>query len=281
MLAPSKFLLLQITVYLSPLSIGTSHPMASARKRSQDGTKKSPNPKETSTRGESCIQPQFINFTDSTSLDKSTRTKVRVQVMRDYHRRRQIQLEGKQSGRVSPRPGIKGQTHKFRLGLEKSLRPWIPVKAKKQIRRQSQIEDASRKNTAKANSSSSLGKLQNPRVESFQTEISPATRSEYTDAIECAESGLDVQSWTEPSSSEFYTATVFQWMSSLNLTLESAALYSSPSSGSIDPFSAMSLLITSRTQLLLHHYCKFSPNLLIAFIDIQPSELGKLNFEFC
>jgi hypothetical protein len=31
---------------------------------------------------------QFINLTDSLSMDRSSRTKVRVQVMRGYHRKR-------------------------------------------------------------------------------------------------------------------------------------------------------------------------------------------------
>jgi hypothetical protein len=52
-----------------------------------------------------------------------------------------------------------------------------------------------------------------------------------------------------------------EWISSLEYYLESSMLHQSPSSDMLDPFGAMSLLITPRTQRLLHHYCKSNPSL--------------------
>jgi hypothetical protein len=49
---------------------------------------------------------------------------------------------------------------------------------------------------------------------------------------------------------------VDQWLANLDFALQTSILYHSPGTGALDPFAAMSVLITPRTQLLLHHYCK-------------------------
>jgi hypothetical protein len=178
--------------------------------------------------------------------------------MRDYHRRRQIQQDGKQSGDNSHlRSEVKGQTHKFRLGLAQNLREWVPAKAKDQ----KQKRPSTKKGTPKAKrlgvrATSGPRISQGSPVDDFGTVTSPGTELAYRDNFLQTETRLDPQFWVERSDSVFDVAVLEQWLASLSLTLQSAALYNSPSSGLLDPFSSMSLLITPRTQLLLDHYCE-------------------------
>ena len=79
---------------------------------------------------------EFINVTDTIDLDKSSKTKVRVQVMKDYHRRRihRIDENGNETLDLRPEPPIlsaKALTQKFRLGDERILRPWKPKKGER------------------------------------------------------------------------------------------------------------------------------------------------------
>jgi hypothetical protein len=68
----------------------------------------------------------------SQTPDKSARTRVRAQVMRNYHTQR-VQQE-KQPSRApvrsdqKPIPSAECQIGKFRFDEEKTLTPWVPVK---------------------------------------------------------------------------------------------------------------------------------------------------------
>jgi len=79
-------------------------------------------------------------------MDSSTRTKVRMQVMKNYHKKR-LEEAGNVSAPVvdaHPKPALsaKSQTHKFRLGEERILRPWKPVKARLKKGKKSAIPQA-------------------------------------------------------------------------------------------------------------------------------------------
>ena len=85
------------------------------------------------------FQPQFINLTNSITLDSSSRTKVRMQVMKEYHRKRAkrgLEEDLEIPVVIHPKPVLsaKSHTHKFRLGQENDMKPWLPRKQKPQRR---------------------------------------------------------------------------------------------------------------------------------------------------
>ncbi|KUJ22896.1 uncharacterized protein LY89DRAFT_729003 [Mollisia scopiformis] len=169
----------------------------------------------------------FINVTESPSLDKASRTKVRVQVMRDFHQRRIQKTTGKtksqNDGHDPTKVDMKGQTQKFRLG-KGVLKRWVPVKSK--AGRQKRAPEAQK--------------------DKPEREFEPSVETSYANA-EFNENMLEDEDLLHPSSI---------W--------ETARLYQAPSNGMLDPFSAMAVLITPRTQLLLHHY--FSDSLLSSWL---------------
>lgn len=175
-------------------------------------------------------EAQFINVTNSISLDKVSRTQVRVQAMRDYHRRRvqgvdENELPAKKAAREPP--SVKSQTQKFRLGKEKILRPWVPVKLV--VGKRTSIKREQKDPTLKqgSNSGSNISGTAPDVDKSYTTEAIPK------------------QGGIFPPEFELF-----------DFTLKTTTIYDLPGAGRLDPFGAMSLLITPRTQLLLHHYCK-------------------------
>ncbi len=177
------------------------------------------------------IEAQFINVTDTASLDKTLRTQVRVQAMRDYHRRRvqgvnENELPARKAAREPP--SAKSQTQKFRLGKEKVLGPWVPVKLA--MARRVAIKSEQQPTVQTRGSDTRRDLITAPDV--------------YHDKIYTTEVPTQ-QDDTIPSEFELF-----------DFTLKTTTIYDSPGTGRLDPFSAMSLLITPRTQLLLHHYCK-------------------------
>jgi hypothetical protein len=214
------------------------------------------------------LSPQFINVTDPTSLDKSSRTQVRVQVMRDYHRRRTQKAEGKESSRSEPnqpRPALsaKAQTQKFRLGREKVLRPWVPVKSggKRQEKAAAAAANTGRKRLARNQDSDhqiETGKfpLNDAEFEYFDLDTfdfgqtaDDGLGSEFFDDTNMEQTGIEIE----------------QWLSSLEFSLQKSILHHSPASGVLDPFSAMALVITPRTQVLLYYYCLSILPIIIRF----------------
>lgn len=186
--------------------------------------------------------PQFINVTNSTALDESARTQVRAQVMRDYHRRR-IQKATHPNNiiqdPVPKEPSAKGQTHKFRFGKEKGLRPWVPVKGPPGKRRQA---------------GRGRGKVS---ISEASDEFSNTSSSMNNGRLPPDSTAPDQQlSFMSSSETGPVTGSADQWLSSLDFAVQTSVLYHSPGAGFLDPFATTSLLITPRTQVLIHHYCK-------------------------
>jgi len=206
------------------------------------------------------INPEFINVTDTASLDKPSKTKVRIQVMKDYHRRRIQDIDDKRHARLrqtlEPRAiSAKAQTQKFRLGEERILRPWTPKRGGKK-RGLDNAKPAGKMKALREQGSSVISGSQVSSPEDASHRHADRTLSEPR----LKEYGLN-----EPVSQATQ-----EWISSLEFYMESSILYRSPSSGMLDPFGAMSLLITPRTQRLLHHYCQ-----VFALNHISP----KANFQ--
>jgi hypothetical protein len=186
--------------------------------------------------------PQFINVTNSTALDESARTQVRAQVMRDYHRRRvqkAIQSENKAQDSALMPPSAIGQTHKFRFGKEQGLRPWVPVKGPPGKRKH-----AGRGRRKASNSDRSLEVPGIPPSANKGRISSNSTLPDQEDTTMSSDGTGPV-----PLSAD-------KWLSSLDFAIQTSILYHSPGTGLLDPFAATSLLITPRTQLLIHHYCR-------------------------
>jgi hypothetical protein len=188
------------------------------------------------------ITPQFINVTNSAALDESARTKVRVQVMRDYHRRRVQKINLNESSIQAPElkpPSGKGQTHKFRFGKDKGLRPWVPVKGPHGKRRYAPRGRGKTLEAEKSIEISNAGSSIN-RDQFLLDSPSPAQKSTFM-----LFAGIELA--TPPAD---------KWLPSLDFAIQTSSLYHSPGIGYLDPFAATSLLITPRTQVLIHHYCK-------------------------
>lgn len=193
---------------------------------------------------------EFINVTQSVDLDKSSKTRVRVQVMKDYHRRRTQKVDEHGNETLDhrsgpPRLSAKAQTQKFRLGQEKILRPWKP---KKRERKKDRIETTLDWEEKTA--------IQNPSSESPGSGF-------YNEASYLGQDTID-WSFIHPQnidneSSDFLHRARNPRLSSLKLYPQSSTLHLPPSNGMLDPFLAMSLPITPRIQRLLHHYCKHLP----------------------
>ncbi|KAH7363779.1 fungal-specific transcription factor domain-containing protein [Rhexocercosporidium sp. MPI-PUGE-AT-0058] len=183
---------------------------------------------------------QFINMTDSTSLDKTSRTQVRVQAMRDYHRRRTAKPDSDIRPKATPQQPLsaKAQTHKFRLGQEKILQPWVPVKSNPGGRSSGHINKAPKPLVRNDRKVALEMKTTPEEVLSQPVEIYFEEEARHHDIFDTslAEGAL------EP------------WFSAFDFVLKTSTLYDSPGAGRLDPFSATSLIITPRSELLIHHY---------------------------
>ncbi|KAH9212874.1 fungal-specific transcription factor domain-containing protein [Leptodontidium sp. 2 PMI_412] len=189
---------------------------------------------------------QFINITDSSSLDKASRTQVRVQAMRDYHRRRTGNADGDiQSKPIPQKPlSAKAQTRKFRLGEENTLRPWVPVKS--ELGRRPSVYKRDAHNSPGRNETSIEPRSSKPIHEDDVTIRSRSSREE-----EDKESQESVSTYLAKGS-------IDPWFSTIDFILKTSNLYDSPGAGRLDPFSAMSLIMTPRAETLIHHYFNVS-----------------------
>jgi hypothetical protein len=210
--------------------------------------------KESNLKYNARLVPHFINISDTISLDDTSKKAVRVQVMREYHHRRKQGKTSKRQAALAPQepPTAKSQTQKFRLGREKVLRPWVPVKP--YVGKKSQ--KASQKSVV-LQKTVDISEFNELDLREKVKEPSPATiqRFEVTREGNLNHRDDDTEAVTS-SSLEAPIPAVQQWLSTLQSSLETFSFYQSPATGVLDPFSAMSLAITPRTQLLLHHYCK-------------------------
>ena len=162
--------------------------------------------------------------------------------MRDYHRRRVQRATQSENPIQDPPlrpPSAKAQTHKFRFGREKGLRPWVPVKGPPGKRK---------------HAGSGRGKALNPD----RSHEVPATASSVNEAQLPLDSTVPDPEFAFVSFSETGTPTASadKWLSSLDFAIQTSIIYHPPGTGLLDPFAATSLLITPRTQVLIHHYCK-------------------------
>ncbi|KAN0122911.1 Fungal specific transcription factor domain containing protein [Hyaloscypha variabilis] len=160
--------------------------------------------------------------------------------MRDYHRRRMQKATRNDvpiSGPAPKPPSAKGQTHKFRFGGEKGLRPWVPVKGPPGKRRKTG------KGRGTVLGSAEVGQISNASTPINRGQLPP-------------DSALSNQEFTSTSLKEYepVAPNADKWLSSLAFAIETSTLFRTPGSGFLDPFAATSLLITPRTQILIHHY---------------------------
>lgn len=199
------------------------------------------------------MAPHFINITDSKSLDQSSRTEVRVQVMKDYHRRRKGAGGAKEENTSHvPTPiSAKAMSGKFRFGQERVLRPWKPVKALRG-KGKGRALPASAIGRKPRNPTFKLQVLQQPNeISGESAEVGWLDDTAHVDPAATPSTYDELQLDPLPNQDP-----VDQWLASLDFALQTSILYHSPGTGALDPFAAMSVLITPRTQLLLHHYCK-------------------------
>jgi len=202
------------------------------------------------------MAPHFINITDSKSLDQSSRTEVRVQVMKDYHRRRRgagRAEEGNETSHVPTPISAKAMSGKFRFGQERVLRPWKPVKALRgRGKGKGRVLPATVIGRKPRNPTFKLQVLQQPNeIEGGFAEVQWFDDTAQVDPAAMPSTHDELQTNPLPDQDP-----VDQWLANLDFALQTSILYHSPGAGALDPFAAMSVLITPRTQILLHHYCK-------------------------
>lgn len=190
----------------------------------------------------------FINITDTLSMNDTMKTEVRVQVMRDYHRRRKQRGSSSMPKTLNPRvaPSAQSQTQKFRLNREKILRHWVRVKPYVGRKAQKALAKSDAPPSAKSNGVAKTGSASELDVghQNSQTTL----LGENPDKIQSPE----LQPATDlPKRCEKQSVAAEQ-----QSRVATIPIFQNPAPGVLDPFSAMSLLITPRTQVLLHHYCK-------------------------
>ncbi|TAQ87701.1 hypothetical protein B7494_g3981 [Chlorociboria aeruginascens] len=199
-------------------------------------------------------EQQFINLTDSISLDPSSRIKVRVHAMRDFHRRR-LQGSGSKvtesSSDERKAKDVKAQMGRFRL-VESKQGGMKSVPSKSQER---QKPDNYIPNTRRSRKKSLAGS-RSRRKHVDRIGDSAASQANDPSLLVSAGSSAPELDGNIPDFVDHPSdvRSIAKWLGSLNLSLEDAALYQSPGSGRLDPFSAMSLLITPHIQVLLHYY---------------------------
>jgi hypothetical protein len=178
--------------------------------------------------------------------------------MREYHRRRKQGKASRAESRLAPKAPLsaKSQTQKFRLGREKILRPWVRVKP--YVSKKAQTASTSTGITLE--SENEVDRNEERTFNKRSSEFSSVETTDYNNPtfIDCEGATSEIEILR--ANRDKPMAAVQQWMES---SLQAFSPYNSPAAGVLDPFSAMSLAITPRTQLLLHHYCKLYPALLL------------------
>ena len=216
----------------------TKQPMASAARSNDDGH----------------IIPEFINITNSFSLNSNSRSSIRAQVMRNYHRRRIQKRNGQRS--TSPNASsipvllnAKEQTHKFRIDGGSSLRFY-----RRGTNRVRKLVPRTEQN-ARPQVSRNEQNLEWKLLGDIQVALSKSTSA--TDNLNYSSYTLSTSREGGPTetSYEIQFRKVEELLLNIKVSLALPPLCRAVAPGVLDPFSAMSLLITPRTQLLLHHYC--------------------------
>ncbi|KUJ13964.1 uncharacterized protein LY89DRAFT_151350 [Mollisia scopiformis] len=186
----------------------------------------------TKTKNSDKFESQFINVTNSVFLDSKARTSVRSQVMREYHRRRTQKHDDPGShnnhGDGSQVPlSAKEQTQRYRLDGKKTFKAWLPVTLGDY--RMSSDKEGTRKTEKSARETHSIRKAN-------------LLSNETNNALPSVSNEEDLPK-------------KFKELQDLLARLSLAtSVTRAPAIAAIDPFDSVSLLLDSRTQLLLHHY---------------------------
>jgi hypothetical protein len=201
---------------------------------------------------------QFINSTKQGKLSHQDSTQVRSQVMLEFARRkRQSDVHAKwnnyDDARNGARAEVKGEIGKMRL-MPTGLQKWAPrERSKKRFAQANQvvedrdgdcIEEGLMMSPTKAKaialirefSQASSGEESYDKTFSNDSSGGSVDESMPSDVTKVEAEAMRHSVWSIP-----------------------ASLRNSPSAGSMDPFNAASILISPRTQSLIHHYCKLQP----------------------
>jgi hypothetical protein len=188
---------------------------------------------------------KFINITNPVPFDENTRTRVRVEVMRDYHRKRNQKAGSSAAGAVegydtNRHESIdpKSRMTKFRLDAEKTLTPWKPLKKRRKRKRGGHEQMIGLDVRGLMGEAEEAGDL----ATGEHHLLGGGERSGVWPGMEDS-NDTSLRPWDEAGPQHMLT--------------DPSILYS-PSSSTVDPFVSTSVPITPRIQVLLHHYCKFT-----------------------
>jgi hypothetical protein len=206
------------------------------------------------------LKPEFINITNSFSLNRDSRTSVRAQVMRDYHRRRLQRLSGNESATSSTRNiriplTAKEQTSKFRISRPGNQHSWVRGTSLVRKLAPTKKRDVGHNNVA--NNENFLGRNSSHAFQ-ISRHNSPFILDSPRSRLHSTSTGWHGSEFAQ-TTSEVESRNVDRLLSSIEVSLQLSSIYNSVAPGVLDPFSSISLPISPRTQLLMHHYCKFSP----------------------
>jgi hypothetical protein len=184
---------------------------------------------------------QFVNTIGPFTLDEASRMEIRAQAMRDYwHRRKNQQSFCTDS--ATRGPDTSTRTHRFRLG-PRSLLPRPSISSRPNIRAKiAQFPELDQEHEL----------VLRPHENIF---VGAATVPQDGQVMQAAATGGKSLPSTDTLQSNQPKKAEQQWLWDLEYLLQTETFHNVPSSGVLDPFNAMSLLITTRTQQLLHYYC--------------------------
>jgi hypothetical protein len=226
-------------------------------------------PTKSKSNGDGQIIPEFINITNSFSLNSNSRSSVRAQAMRDYHRRRIQKRNGQHS--VSPTASsipvllsAKEQTHRFRV--EGSSRPRSYGGGANRNRKLAPRTEQNIQPQVDKNEQCFEWKL----LDEIQVALRKSPAATDNPGYYSGTSPSSREGGPTESAYEVQFRKVEELLSNIQIFLKLSSLRRAVSPGVLDPFSAMSLLITPRTQLLLHHYCELASQLSSTVYVILP-----------
>ena len=217
---------------------------------------------------------QFVNITTTPRISKDSKSLIRVQVMKNFHRRKQKQKssngtedDDSPSGSAMPMTDLAGHVNKFRLGpwglQQRPTPPRAPRRkgGKGQPRvslAQDQGKSSSEERILEAATGIDEADFSRPQVNSKeidvdQTAIVPMTGSPSYEVLipEDLDSSLFLTTLEDFEENMFLPEDVLQDVGRDSIEL----LFSDPGTGYKDPFDTTPLLDSSWTQFILN-YCK-------------------------
>lgn len=182
---------------------------------------------------------QFINISDQAKLSKPEHTKIRSHVMLAVHRRKRFganENDGGVTNNGSEKIGKKGQINKMKLA-PKGLQQWVPRKRSKKNAQVSQGIEVNGHEDRRVTSECIIPKGK------FLQENRGRLQNGSSDQASSRALVRDGAMWDDDMALDGVWA-------------GAGPLRANPSTGSMDPFNAVSLLISPKTQSLIHYYCK-------------------------